>query len=60
MQEEAGGVLVVVDGERGGHDSLSVGGDAVEAGSGDFGDQGVAAEFDDEPGDSFASSLGFV
>ncbi len=49
-----------MDGECGGHDSLTVGGDAVEAGSGDFGHESVAAEFDDEPGDSLASSMGLV
>ena len=42
------GVVVVVDGDRGGHDSLAVAGDAVAAGAGDLGDESVAAELDDE------------
>src|SRR4051812_24348515 len=42
-------ILVIVDGHGGGHDSLAVGGDAVETRSWDFGDQPVAAEFDDQP-----------
>jgi hypothetical protein len=42
------GVLVVVDGDGGGHDALAVAGDAVAAGSWDFGDESVSSEFDDE------------
>jgi len=54
------GVLIVVDRDGCGHDSLAVGGDAVETGSWDFGYESVAAEFDDESADAFASSVSFV
>ena len=43
------GEVLVVEGECGGEDLLAVGGDAVEALVGDFGDELVAAEFGDEP-----------
>ena len=49
-----------MDGDGGGHDALAVAGDAVAASAGDLGDEAVAAEFDDESGDAFASSVGFV
>lgn len=54
------GELVVVEGDGSGHDALAVAGDAVSAGAGNLGDEAVAAEFDDEPGDAFASSSGVV
>jgi hypothetical protein len=50
----------VVEGEGGGHDALAVAGDAVAASAWDLGDEAVAAELDDEPGGSFASSPGLV
>jgi hypothetical protein len=56
--EVVGGVSVVVDCDGGGHDALAVGGDPVEASAGDFGDEAVTAELDDEPGDAFASPVG--
>jgi hypothetical protein len=52
--------LVVVKIDRGGHHSLAVAGDAVSAGSGDFCHEPVAAQFDDQPRDALASSMGFV
>jgi hypothetical protein len=39
---------------------VAVAGDAVAAGAGNLGDEPLAAEFDDEPGDAFASSSGVV
>jgi hypothetical protein len=51
---------VVVEGDGGGHDALAVAGDAVAAGAWDLGDEAVAAELDDEPRGSFASSPGLV
>jgi hypothetical protein len=37
-----------------------VAGYSVETGSGDLGNEAVAAEFDDESGDAFASPVGLV
>jgi hypothetical protein len=52
--------VFVVDGEGGGEDSLAVWGDAVEAGTSDFGAEAVASEFVDEPGDPCTASTLFV
>lgn len=52
--------MLVVEGESGGEDALAVGGDSVSALVWDFGYESVAAEFDDESGDSGASPVGFA
>ena len=49
---------VVVDGDGGGHDSLAVGGDPVEAVVWDFGDEAVAAEFGELSADVGAAAFG--
>src|SRR4029453_7066597 len=54
------GEAVVVECDGGCHDALAVAGDAVAASAWDLGAEAVAAEFDDEPGDAFASSVGLV
>jgi hypothetical protein len=51
------GVAVVVNGDRGSHDALAIGRDAVETSAWNLGDEPVTTELDDEPGDSFASSM---
>jgi hypothetical protein len=48
-----------VEGDGGGHEALAVGGDAVEALSGELGDESVAAQFADLPGDVGAAAAGF-
>src|SRR5437660_4249698 len=53
------GIVVVVESQRGGQYAIAVRSDSVEAGSGDLGDQAVAAEFGDEPGDPLAAAVGF-
>jgi hypothetical protein len=57
--EIGGGEVVVVDGDGGVEDAVAVGGDAVEPGPWDFGDEAVAAELDDEPGDALATAVGY-
>jgi hypothetical protein len=52
--------VFVVDGEGGGENALAVWGDAVEAGTSDFGAEAMAAQFGDQPGGSGASSAAFV
>lgn len=42
--EVGGGKRVVVDGERGGEDTLAVRGDAIEASAANLGDEAVPAE----------------
>ena len=54
------GEVVVVGGDGGGHDAVAVAGDAVAAGAWDLGDEPMTPKFDDESGDAFASSVGFV
>jgi hypothetical protein len=59
-REEMGGVSVVVTGKSSAHHSLPVGADSIEPCVGNFVDKSMAAEFDDEPGDAFVSSVGLV
>src|SRR5579862_761583 len=51
--------MLVVDGEGGRHETLAVCGDAVEASSGDFGDESVASEFGDLAAGLGAAPFGF-
>ena len=51
---------MVVHGDGGVEDAVAVGGDAVEASPWDFGDEAVAAEFDDESGDALAAAVGVL
>ena len=54
------GELVVMEGDGGGHDTVTVRGDPVASSSGNLGDEAVAAELDDEARHALTSSVGFV
>jgi hypothetical protein len=51
--------MLVVHGDRGGHVTLPVCGDAVEAAAGDLGDKAVASQFGDEAAGLGAAAFGF-
>lgn len=54
-----GGEMLVMDGQGGGHEPLPIGGDSVEASSGNLGDQSVAAELGDPAAGVGAAAFGF-
>jgi len=58
--EVRGGEEIVVNGERGGEDTLAARRDPVEASSANLGDQAVTTQFGDQPRCSGASSSAFV